>query len=135
MDGLKKFLLRGNLVELAVAVVIGAQFSALVSQFVKSFISPLLALIGGDPDLSRLKFTVNSSVFTYGDFLTVAISFLIAALVVYFVLVLPVARLIAFLDRKKAATERKCPFCLSDIPIAAVRCAHCTQEIPEVGKA
>ncbi|GAA3206796.1 large conductance mechanosensitive channel protein MscL [Actinocorallia longicatena] len=129
-DGLKKFLLRGNLVELAVAVVIGAQFSGLVNQFVKSFISPLLSLVGGDTDLSRLKFTINKSVFTYGDFLTVLIAFVIAAVVVYFVLVLPVARVVAFIDRNKEATERECPHCISSIPIRARVCAHCGHEVP-----
>jgi large conductance mechanosensitive channel len=130
MSGLKKFLLRGNLIELAVAVVIGAKFSELVTQFAKSFISPLLAAIGGNPDLSKLSFTINKGEFTYGEFLTVAISFLIAACVVYFFVVLPVARLVALMDRNKATDERDCPSCLSSIPLAATVCAHCTRDVP-----
>jgi large conductance mechanosensitive channel len=129
MSGLKKFLLRGNLIELAVAVVIGAKFSELVTQFVRSFIAPLLAAIGGNPDLSELKFTVNKAEFTYGAFLTAAISFLIAACVVYFLIVLPVARLVALMDRNKAVDERECPSCLSSIPLAATVCAHCTRDV------
>lgn len=130
MSGLKQFLFRGNLVQLAVAVVVGAQFSALVTQFVKSFIDPLLALVGGNPDLGHLSFKAGDTVFPYGDFLSVGLTFLISALVVYFVLVAPMARLIAYLDRDKAATERDCPHCLSPIPVKASRCAHCTQEVP-----
>ena len=129
MEGLKKFLFRGNLVQLAVAVVVGAQFSALVNQFVASFINPLLALVGGNPNLSHLKFTAGDTVFPYGDFLSVALSFLISAIVVYFVLVAPMAKVIAYLDRDREATERDCPHCLSRIPIKASRCAHCTQEV------
>ncbi|MEO3788064.1 MscL family protein [Actinocorallia sp. B10E7] len=130
MEGLKKFLFRGNLVQLAVAVVVGAQFSALVTQFVKSFIDPLLALVGGNPNLSHLKFTIGEGKFLYGDFLSVALTFLISSLVVYFVLVAPMAKLISYLDRDQAATEKDCPHCLSQIPIKASRCAHCTQEVP-----
>lgn len=129
MSGLKKFLLRGNLIELAVAVVIGAKFGELVTQFVTSFISPLLAAIGGDPDLTKLSFKIHGGNFTYGAFLTAAISFLIAACVVYFLIVLPVARLVALMDRNKAATERDCPSCLSSIPLAATVCAYCTREV------
>ncbi|MCD0453437.1 large conductance mechanosensitive channel protein MscL [Actinocorallia sp. API 0066] len=129
MDGLKKFLLRGNLVQLAVAVVIGAQFGSLVTQFVKSFIDPLLALVGGNPDLSYLTFKVGESVFAYGAFLSVAIAFLISATVVYFALVVPMAKLLQFLDRKEEATERDCPQCLSAVPLKASRCKHCTSEL------
>ncbi|MEO5874165.1 MAG: large conductance mechanosensitive channel protein MscL [Streptosporangiaceae bacterium] len=130
MSGLKKFLLRGNLIELAVAVVIGAQFGGLVTQFVKSFISPLIAAIGGNPDLSDLSFTLNHSKFAYGEFLTAVIAFVIAACVVYFLVVLPVARIVALMDRDQAATEKDCPSCLSSIPVAATVCAHCTRDLP-----
>ncbi|GAA0936284.1 MscL family protein [Actinocorallia libanotica] len=129
MSGLKQFLFRGNLVQLAVAVVVGAQFSALVTQFVNSFINPLLALVGGNPNLSHWKFSLGEGEFRYGDFISVALTFLISALVVYFVMVAPMAKLIAYLDRDKAATERECPHCLSMIPIKASRCAHCTQKV------
>jgi len=130
VEGLKKFLFRGNLVQLAVAVVVGAQFSSLVTQFVNSFINPLLALVGGNPNLSHLKFTIGDTPFLYGDFISVTLTFLISSLVVYFVLVAPMAKLISYFDRDQAATEKDCPHCLSQIPLKASRCAHCTQEVP-----
>ncbi|WP_106402673.1 large conductance mechanosensitive channel protein MscL [Actinocorallia populi] len=130
MEGFKKFLFRGNLVQLAVAVVIGAQFSALVNQFVKSFVDPLLALVGGNQNLSHLKGTIGDTVFPYGDFISASLTFLISAVVVYFVLVAPMAKVISYLDRDQAATEKDCPHCLSQIPLKASRCAHCTQPVP-----
>ncbi|ROO84227.1 large conductance mechanosensitive channel [Actinocorallia herbida] len=132
MEGLKKFLLRGNLVQLAVAVVVGAQFSGLVTQFVKSFIDPLLALVGGNPNLDFLVFTIGDTKFPYGTFLSVAITFAITATVIYFVLVAPMAKLLVFLDRKEAATERDCPSCLSAVPVKASRCKFCTSELQPV---
>jgi large conductance mechanosensitive channel len=129
MTGFRKFILRGNLVDLAVAVVIGTQFASLVKVFVNSFINPLLGLVGGRPNLNSLKFTVHGSTFAYGTFLTEAISFLIAAAVVYFVIVLPVARLLSFFERDQAATERDCPECTRSIPVAARRCPECTAVI------
>jgi large conductance mechanosensitive channel len=129
MSGFRKFLLRGNLIDLAVAVVIGAQFSGLVRQFVQSFISPLLALAGGTPNFDRLAFTVGKSRFAYGAFLTDVLSFLISAAVVYFVVVLPVSRALKLFERDHAATERDCPECTLSIPVAARRCPECTSEI------
>jgi large conductance mechanosensitive channel len=129
MSGFKNFLMRGNLVQLAVAVVIGTQFSDLVKSFVKSFVNPLLALVGGTPDFSNLTLKVGRSTFTYGAFLTAALAFLISALVVYYVLVMPVARLLQLLERNRAATSRDCPECTMSIPIAARRCPECTAEI------
>jgi large conductance mechanosensitive channel len=133
MSGFKNFIMRGNLVELAVAVVIGTQFSNLVKQFVSSFINPLLALFGGKPDFSNLLFTVGTGkhkgVFTYGTFLTEILTFLISALVVYFVLVMPVSRLLKLLERNQAATSRDCPECTMSIPVAAKRCPECTAQI------
>jgi large conductance mechanosensitive channel len=129
MSGFRKFILRGNLVDLAVAVVIGTQFSSLVKQFVNSFINPLLALIGGQPDFSSLVLTIGKARFTYGAFVTEVLSFLIAAAVVYFVIVLPVARLLRFFERDQAATERDCPECTRSIPLAARRCPECTAQI------
>jgi large conductance mechanosensitive channel len=129
MSGFRKFILRGNLVDLAVAVVIGTQFASLVKAFVNSFISPLLTLVGGEPNLSGLSFTIHRSKFTYGSFLTEVISFLISAAVVYFVIVLPVARLLQFFERDQAATERDCPECTMSIPMAARRCPECTAQI------
>ncbi|MCW2948276.1 MAG: large conductance mechanosensitive channel protein [Actinoallomurus sp.] len=129
MSGFRKFVLRGNMIDLAVAVVIGTQFSNLVKQFVRSFITPLLGLVGGQPDFSSLVLTVGGARFTYGAFLTEALSFLIAAAVVYFVIVLPVTRLLKLFERDAEATERDCPECTRKIPVAARRCPECTAEI------
>ena len=129
MSGFKDFIMRGNLVELAVAVVIGTQFSSLVKQFVSSFIDPLLSLVGGTPDLGKLVLHVGQATFTYGQFLTEALTFVISALVVYYAMVVPVSRLLKLLDRNKAATSRDCPECTMSIPVAARRCPECTAEI------
>jgi large conductance mechanosensitive channel len=130
MSGFRKFILRGNLVDLAVAVVIGTQFSGLVHAFVTSFINPLMQLIGGQPDFSDLYFKIGKAKFTYGVFFTEVLSFLIAAAVVYFVIVAPVARILRIFERNQAATERPCPICTRSIPVAARRCPECTTEIP-----
>lgn len=129
MTGFKNVVMRGNLVELAVAVVIGTQFSSLVKQFVSSFIDPLLSLAGGTPDFGKLVLHVGRATFTYGQFLTEALTFVISALVVYYAMVLPVSRLLKLLDRNKAATSRDCPECTMSIPVAARRCPECTAEI------
>ena len=132
MSGFKNFIARGNLVELAVAVVIGTLFSNLVKQFVASFINPLLALFG-KPDFSNLVFRVGTgkhrATFTYGAFVTEVLTFVISALVVYFVLVLPFSRLLKLLERNQAATSRDCPECTMSIPVAAKRCPECTAQI------
>ncbi|REE96234.1 large conductance mechanosensitive channel protein MscL [Thermomonospora umbrina] len=132
MEGFKKFLLRGNLVELAVAVVVGAAFGSLVTSFVTAFITPLIALIGGEPDHRNLAFTVNETKFPYGIFLTSVISFLIIAAVVYFFVVLPVGKLLERFKRKVEATVRDCPHCYGEIPLRASRCQFCTSEIEPV---
>jgi large conductance mechanosensitive channel len=129
MSGFKNFIMRGNLVELAVAVVIGTQFSNLVKQFVTSFVNPLLVLVGGTPNLGGLAFTYHKAKFTYGAFLTEALTFLISALVVYYILVMPIGRLLKLLERNQAATTRDCPECTMSIPIAAKRCPECTAEV------
>jgi large conductance mechanosensitive channel len=129
MSGFKNFIVRGNLVQLAVAVVIGTQFSDLVKQFVQSFINPLLSLAGGKPDFGSLAFHVGRATFTYGAFLTDALSFLISCLVAYYVLVLPVAKLIQLVERNRAVTQRDCPECTMSIPVAARRCPECSAEI------
>ena len=127
----RDFVLRGNVVDLAVAVVIGAAFGALVTAFVADFITPLIAAIGGQPDFSRLTFTINGSVFRYGDFLNRMISFLIIAGVVFFFVVRPLNRLMTRLKPEPPLDQplRGCPECLSDIPVAARRCAFCTAEV------
>ncbi|WP_345441551.1 large conductance mechanosensitive channel protein MscL [Actinoallomurus vinaceus] len=129
MSGFRKFILRGNLVDLAVAVVIGTQFSNLVKQFVDSFINPLLAVVGGSPNFDGLVLDVGNAKFRYGAFLTQALSFVISAAVIYFVIVLPVTRLLRLFDRKQAETERDCPECTMKIPLAARRCPECTAVI------
>ena len=134
MTGFKNFIMRGNLVQLAVAVVIGTQFSNLVKQFVSSFVDPLLSLVGGTPNFANLAFQVANgkgkpATFTYGQFLTEVLTFLISALVVYYVMVLPVSRLLKLFERNQAATTRDCPECTMSIPIAAQRCPECTAQI------
>ena len=129
MKGFRTFLMRGNLIELAVAVVIGTAFTAIVTAIVKDLITPLIAAIGGKPDFGRLHFTVNHSTFAYGDFVNALVSFAIIAAVVYFLIVTPMARITRGSARNKAATERDCPECLSAIPVAATRCKYCTAVI------
>jgi len=126
----KAFVLRGNVVDLAIAVVIGAAFGALVTAFVKDLITPILA-IPGKTDFSALKFTIRESDFLYGDFLNVVIAFVSIAAAVFFFVVRPVNTLMA---RRKTepdvlSTTRDCPYCLSSIPIAASKCAFCTADV------
>ena len=124
----KTFLLRGNVVDLAVAVVVGAALLAVVQALVADLVTPLIAAVGGQPDFGALNFTINGSQFTYGHFLNAVISFVIVALVVFFFIVMPVNALIARSRKEPPAdpTTRKCPECLSEIPLAAKRCMHCT---------
>lgn len=131
MKDFKEFLLRGNLVELAVAVVIGVAFAALVDSFVKDLVTPLIAALGGKQDFSALTFTINDSVFRYGAFVNALLSFLIIAAVVYFFVVKPVN---ALMEKRKTEgpldeSTRECPECLSSIPAAARRCAFCTAQV------
>jgi large conductance mechanosensitive channel len=127
----RDFVLRGNVVELAVAVVIGAAFGALVAAFVSSFVTPLIAAIGGKPDFSALAFTINGSRFTYGVFFNAFISFLIIAAVIFFFVVRPLNAMMARFKPEPAVDRivRPCPECLSDIPEDARRCAFCTAEV------
>ena len=130
--GFKQFLLRGNVVDLAVGVVIGAAFGAVVTALVKDLLTPLIAAVVKAPDFSGLFFTLNGSKFLYGEFVNAAISFVIIAAAVYFMVVLPINALIARAHREPPAdpTTRKCPECLSEIPLGARRCAFCTSTIP-----
>jgi large conductance mechanosensitive channel len=128
----KQFILRGNVVDLAVAVVIGAAFGAIVTSLVKDIITPLIAAIGGTPDFSNLYVTINGSKLMYGNFLNAAIAFLILAIVVFFLIIQPINKLTEYSNRRKTPadpSEKKCPHCLSDIPKAANRCAFCTSKI------
>jgi large conductance mechanosensitive channel len=137
MKGFKQFILRGNVLDLAVAVVIGAAFGAVVTALVKDLITPIIAAIVGKPDFSAIQFEINGSKFLIGDFINAIVSFLLISVAVYFFVVLPVNTLMARLKRGEAPpdpTSKKCPECLSDIPIAARRCAFCTSPL-EAAKA
>jgi len=129
LKGLRDFLMRGNVVDLAVAVVVGAAFGAVVTAFVKDLLTPLIAAVVGKPDFSGLTFTVNNSKFLYGEFTNAIVSFLLIGTAVYFFIVVPMK---AITDRMAAGTPaptpaaRPCPECLSEIPVGARRCAHCT---------
>ncbi len=131
MSDFKAFLLRGNLVDTAVGIVIGLAFAAVITAFVGDLITPLIAAIGGTADFSALSFTINKSHFLYGAFLNALISFVVIAAVLFYFIVKPVN---ALMSRRKtgppeAATTRECPECLSEIPVAARLCAFCTVEV------
>ena len=131
MKDFKEFLLRGNLVDMAVGIVIGVAFAALVTAFVADLVTPLIAAIGGKPNFDNLSFTVNSSHFLYGAFINALISFLIIAAVIFFLVVKPVN---ALMSRRRTeppidVPTRECPECMSEIPEAARRCAFCTTEV------
>jgi large conductance mechanosensitive channel len=125
----RQFLLRGNVVDLAVAVVIGAAFGAVVTAFVADLITPLIAAIFGKPSFSELTFTINGSRFLYGDFLNAVLAFVLVAAAIFFVVVKPMNALAARRARAEDPTTRDCPECLSEIPLAARRCAYCTVEL------
>lgn len=127
--GFRDFILRGNVVDLAIAVVIGAAFTKIVSAMVADIINPLIAATVHQPDFSAMVLNVNGGIIKYGDFLNDLISFLIIACVVYFLVLLPVNTLMAKFHPKVVAppTTKPCPQCLSDIPVAATRCSHCAQ--------
>jgi len=128
----KTFILRGSVVDLAVAVVIGAEFGTIVTALVKDLVTPVIGAIGGKPDFSSLAFTINGSRFLYGDFINVVVSFLLIGSVVFFFVVQPINKLQALANRSKTPedpTDRKCPECLSEIPKAASRCKFCTAKV------
>lgn len=131
MNDFKQFLLRGNVVDLAVGVVIGVAFGTVVSALVKDFITPLIAAIAGKPDFSAINFTVNGSVFAVGDFINAVIAFILVAAAVFFFVVKPMNYLVARSRKDPPAepTTMKCPQCLSEIPIGAKRCAFCTASL------
>ena len=131
LNDFKAFLLRGNVVDLAVAIVIGVAFTAVITAFVEDLVTPLIAALGGEPDFSALDFTINGSTFRYGDFINKVISFLIIAAVIFFFVVQPVNYLMQRAKKEPPPdpTLKKCPECLSDIPIDARRCAFCTAQL------
>jgi len=132
LKGFKAFLLRGNVVDLAVGVVIGIAFGAVITAFVKDLVTPLIAAIGGKPDFASLYFTINNSKFLYGDFLNALLGFVLIAAVIYYFVVLPVNALVARARKEPPAdpTTKKCTECQSEIPIGAKRCAFCAQPQP-----
>jgi large conductance mechanosensitive channel len=132
LKGFRQFMLRGNVIELSVAVVIGGAFGAVVTALVKDLITPLLAAVGGKPDFSAIAFTVNGSKFLIGDFINSIVSFVMIGAAVYFFVITPVNALQARINRGEAPadpTTKKCPECLSEVPIAARKCAFCTSPV------
>jgi large conductance mechanosensitive channel len=130
--GLKEFLLRGNVVDLAVGVVVGAAFGGVVTALTKDLLTPLIAAVVGKPDFSAIQFQVNGSKFLVGDFINAIISFLLIAIAVYYFVVTPVNALMARLKKEPPPpdpTTKKCPECLSEIALAAKRCAFCTSQL------
>lgn len=130
LKGFRAFLTRGNVVDLAIAVVIGVAFTAVITAFVKDLITPLIAALGGKPDFSALYFTVNHSKFLYGDFFDALIAFVIIAAVIYFFVVVPYTAWTERSRKPSDPTTKKCSECLSEIPKDARRCAFCTSPQP-----
>jgi large conductance mechanosensitive channel len=134
MKGFRTFLMRGNVVDLAVGVVIGVSFGAVVKGLVDGFLTPLIALVAGKPDFSQIHFDVNGTLFPIGGFIGSLVTFLLTAAAVYFFVVLPMNALMARLKPHAPPpdpTTKQCPECLSEIPIAARRCAHCTSLVKD----
>ena len=132
LKGLRQFLLGGNVIDLAVAVVIGAAFGGVVTALVKDLLTPLIAAVVGTPDFSALIFEINGSRFLIGDFINALVGFILIGAAVYFFVVVPVNNLMARIRRGEPvpdATTKTCPECLSTVPIAARRCAHCTSTL------
>ena len=134
----RQFILRGNVVDLAVGVIIGAAFNSVVTSMVKDILTPLIAAVVGKPDFSALHITLHNSAVTYGNFLNALVSFLIVASVVFFFVVKPINKLTDLARSRQAPedpTTKKCPECLSEIPVGAKRCAFCTSVQPTKKKA
>jgi large conductance mechanosensitive channel len=129
VKGFRNFITRGNMIDLAVAVVIGTAFTAIVTAIVKDLITPLIGAIWGTRNFESLAFKVHGSTFAIGDLINAMLAFLVIAAVVYFVIVAPMARYIAWRQRNVQATTRDCPECLSSIPIGATRCMYCTSQV------
>lgn len=127
----KAFLLRGNVVDLAVAVVIGTAFGVIISAFVRDLVTPLIAAIVGKPDFSAINFTVNNSKFLIGDFINAVVSFLLIAAVIFFLVIKPMQRLMPKPSVEEEPSTHECPECLSSIPVSAKRCAYCGQPQPQ----
>jgi len=126
-NGFKKFILKGNVVDMAVGVVVGVAFSNVVTALVKDLITPLIGAFGGTPDFSGIYFTINNSKFMVGDFINAIVSFLTISATIYFAVVLPTNKLMEKMNAKKTVTptEKTCPECLSSIPAKAKKCKFC----------
>ncbi len=134
LNDFKKFILRGNVVDLAVAVLIGTAFNSIVSSLTKDMITPLItAIVGNQTNFSSYSFKLHGATFLYGDVINAIVSFLLIALVVFFLIVQPINKLVSFSNRNKSIepSEKKCPECLSSIPIKATRCAFCTSKLKD----
>ncbi len=131
LAGFKQFILRGNVVDLAVGVIMGASFNLVVTALVKDLLTPSIAAVFAAPNFAGLYFTINGSQFMYGELINTLISFLLTAIAVYFFVVTPINTLISRMRTEPPAdpTTKKCPECLSDIPLTAHRCAYCTQVV------
>jgi len=132
LNGFKKFVMRGNVIDLAVAEVMGGAFGAVVTALVKDLLTPIIAAVVGKPDFSGIVFTINGSKFPIGDFINAAVGFLLIALAIYAFVIAPMNALTARLNRGAVPpdpTTKKCPECLSEVPIAAKRCAFCTSAL------
>jgi large conductance mechanosensitive channel len=129
LSGFRAFLFRGNVVDLAVAVVIGGAFGAVVTAFVKDLITPIIAAIVGKPDFSALVFTINGSRFLIGDFLNAVVSFVLVAAAIYFFVVVPMQRLMELQPKEPVPEVKPCPYCLEIVPAAATRCKACTSQL------
>jgi len=137
LSGFKQFIMRGNVLDLAVAVVMGGAFGAVVTALVKDLVTPLIAAMVGKPDFSAIQFEVNKSKFLIGDFINAIVSFLLIAAAIYFFVVVPVNALMARMRRGEAPpdpTTKKCPECLSEIPIGARKCAFCASPVAAAAK-
>jgi large conductance mechanosensitive channel len=129
--GFAAFLSRGNVIDLAVAVIVGGAFGAVVTALVKDLITPLVAAVAGKPNFGSLHFTIHNSVFAYGDFLNALVSFVTVSAAIYYIVVLPTQKLIELRRGPIETTVTVCPECLSEIPLAATRCKYCTAVQPE----
>ena len=129
MEGFRNFILRGNVVDMAVGIVVGAAFGTVVTAFVKDLLTPFIAAIVKQPDFSGIAFTINGSKFMIGDFVNSLTSFLLIAVAVYFAIVLPLNKLLAIPEKLTEPTTRPCAECLSEIPINARRCSHCASQV------
>jgi large conductance mechanosensitive channel len=129
LSGFRAFLFRGNVVDLAVAVVIGGAFSAVVTAFVKDLITPIVAAIVGKPDFSALVFTINGSRFLIGDFLNAVVAFVLVAAAIYFFVVVPMQRVLELRTKEPVPEVKPCPYCLEIVPAAATRCKACTSQL------